>query len=357
MMPIAEATSEIAKKLAATNVGPVGTIAFKLYSEGLFEEAESEGVILEVSSGAHVFRIVRESKPIISYYYWSPGTGSRVAKVDLSGSVAAPGVQIVFIWQPTGTQLYVTPIEDSGQNSLMAEGAPTNKSFRLDKRGTIVQVGDEGMEILDLRMEVDGQSVILPTASENWRGVEESCKVLQRGQSDDGYLFEVIKSNSILTKLVTGFETYCKTRLIEMEHEGITPDLKKLSKKVLMKTEDRDGFLDASKRDAQTRGMSVLELWLIEQRRVNFQEFDGAKMAFNRTYSIKFGEIGATGDEIDKIKLLFAHRHRVIHVSPIITFMPNNDPALGKELLEQAPDRFKDYMEKLHGATLTISAV
>jgi len=354
MKHLSEAIPEIVKQMATHQIRPEGTIAFKLSSEKLFDRDIDGGVIFEVGSEAHVFRLVREKEPVLSYYHWSPGTGGRVARVDLSSTTEAATVQIVFTWHPKKIQLFVVPVSTPGAKELFAEGQPTSRTFRTTKHGEIVQVGDEGIKLLDIRLHIGDIPILLPTALENWQATEKSCDVLQRGKSDDGYMFEVVKNNSVLTKLITGFETYCKTRLIELEKEGVQPDLQQLAEFLAFKSEDKKTLVQVSIQTAHLMGASALELWLNHQRRINFQEFDKAKKAFNKAYRLKFGELGVSGDDIAKLKVLFTHRHRVIHVSPIATLIWNNDPASGKQLLVEAPDLFKVFIKKLHEATLSL---
>ena len=60
---------------------PEGTVCFVFTSESdLFDPKIPGGLILEVPSGGHYFRLERTDAAEICFYHSSPGTGTRVSE-------------------------------------------------------------------------------------------------------------------------------------------------------------------------------------------------------------------------------------------------------------------------------------
>lgn len=95
----------------------------------------------------------------------------------------------------------------------------------------------------------DGKPVLEPTAIETWQNTIQGVRLLQKGKSDEGYIFEVLICNLVIATLVTGFETYCKTRFIELEKEGIKPNLENLISMVFSQRELDIGVLKILKKE------------------------------------------------------------------------------------------------------------
>lgn len=353
MSPLSRAAQEFAKRFAADHATPVGTAGFKLSREGLFDHMAPGQVILEASSGGQVIRVEREDIPALSYYHWSPGTGSRVAKIDLR-KTSASVFQIVMKWHPKRTQLCVIPIGLPDAEELTQEGRPTTRSYRVNRQNEIFQIGDDNVQVIEFELEIDGALVFLPTALEKWNATKSACETLQKGKSDEGYIFDNIMRNSIVTKLVTGFEVYCKTRFVELEQEGISPNISALAKAIRFSSESDQTFIGESENIARAQNMSILDLWINEQRRINFQNFAKVSNAFNRAYDLKFSSMGIGNDVVSDLKILFNHRHRVVHASPQTTLKPQNDPTVGLALHNRAISTFEKFIEALHKATLDL---
>jgi hypothetical protein len=62
---------------------PEGSLTFNYSSPDLFNEKVLDGVLLEIPSGQHFFRLERDNQLHLHYYHSSPGTGTRVATIDL----------------------------------------------------------------------------------------------------------------------------------------------------------------------------------------------------------------------------------------------------------------------------------
>jgi hypothetical protein len=359
MASIKEANVMISQEMAKQKPCPVGTLAFRLSSEKLANPESSGGVILEVANGSHVFHIEREMSPRVSFYHWSPGTGSRCASVDVAGMRGPTDVQLVATWSPQEIGLCIIPVQEPRGGERWAKGVPSQRQFRVTRNRKIVQVGDHGVDVMQPRM-FEGDSLVLePTALELWQGVETAAQILLSGKSEDGYMFEVVQANYVLTALVTGFESHCQKRCIELEEEGVAPNVNNLLKITGLKTESAKEALERATNNRVTLLRQLVEL----DERINFQDFERSKKLYNKVYGLKLGEIGMRGDQIDRLRSFFKYRHRVVHISPILA--PLNEPLTAgkqpefpnKALAHEAVAEFAKFIRLFHGATLSLGVL
>jgi hypothetical protein len=68
---------------------------------------------------------------------------------------------------------------------------------------------------------------------------------------------------------------------------------------------------------AVAAGQSIFAA-VVENARINFQNFDDLKCAFRVSYGIKLGELGVGGDVLAELRRLIGYRHRIVHVSPLL---------------------------------------
>jgi len=99
----------------------------------------------------------------------------------------------------------------------------------------------------------------------------------------------------------------------------------------------------------------------IEKGRVDFQNYDRCKSAYNRAYGIKFGQMkGVTSTLLEDIQRIVGFRHRIVHVSPMIGMLnrgsvPPEEPIFPKhEYAEKAISVFDNFINCLHSATLAL---
>ena len=148
--------------------------------------------------------------------------------------------------------------------------------------------------------------------------------------------------------LVTGFETYCKRRFIEIEDEGIHPDFDGLVAKLTKSPMEREAIVQES----TSKGISpTCEL---AEERIDFQNYDRCKVAFNKGYGIKFGQdLSVSNTLLEEIQRLIKFRHRIVHISPLLNVL--NDPiAPNRDYAEKAIKTFNDFIQGLHAATLRL---
>lgn len=334
-----------------------GTVKFTYYSEELFDPKVPGGIIFEVVAGAQYYKVERDSNLQLFFYHSSPGTGTRVATIDLNKVKPSFKVYLAFSWTPKEINLYIGPYVDGGE-LIKATGVASPTQFRITKDGLVVQVGDVGVEIGHYSFFVGGKSMLQPTAIEVWINTVKAVEIIQGGSSEAGYIFENVISNLTLSTIVTGFEVYCKTRFIELEQEGIKPNIEAMVTRCFSKEERDTGQPEILKAQALGENRTFLEK--IIEKRINFQSYEECKRAYNKAYGIKFGEIGFSASELQLLQRIIRYRHRIIHVSPLIGMLnqpevPPDEPEFSnREFASKAIKCFDFFINKLHETTLSL---
>lgn len=326
--PMKNLPIELLQQLQDVAKRPVGTFAFTYISENnLFDPMVKGGIILELSAGKHYFRLERNDNVEILYYYSSPGTGTRVAAIDLKKMKSSNKVFFAFTWSPEEINLHVGPKIEGGE-LLSAKGTISEKRFQIGEDEQVVQIGDRGVEIMGIRVNVGGKQIIKPIAISAWTETKKAIEILSKGESKEGYIFETVKVNLSIVMMVTGFEAYCKTRFQEIEDEGVQPDHKKIDEK-------------------------------LSRRKENFQDFNGyCKDIYKYGYNIKFSDL-VSSQEFDALKQLFTFRARIVHASPLITMVnefkvPKEKPIFSTNVGDESLKLFNMFIDKLHNETLKL---
>lgn len=350
--------SEIREEIRDAICRPRGTFTFNYTSDQLFDPEIPGGILLEVVAGSHLFRVERDEDFRLNFYHSSPGTGTRVATIPLAEITPADTVFLAFTWEPSQISLSIGPKVEGGELHR-AEGNLSPKQLRVGSDGSVFELGDKGVSVVGTRIYKGGVPLILPTALEVWDEVVHSANVLLEAIDEDNYLREVAISNSILTMLVTGFESYGKRRFVELEEEGITPDIKALFKAIFSKTQIGRELPELLKAEAQDLNVSVLE-YIVKDRRINFQNYDQLKKSFKAAYGIRFGDLDLTSQHLDRLQHLIRYRHSIVHVSPLLGFLnqeavPTEEPEFSNaELALESIDKFQGFIQALHEATLEL---
>jgi hypothetical protein len=281
----------------------------------LFDPSKPGGVILEIPTGQHYFKLERDGKVVLNFFHSSPGTGTRIASVDLKTIPIAETVFIGFSWSPQEINLHVRP-KIPGSKLVSAKGELSPIQYRVGTDGSIIRIGGHNVKVMGTTFYKGGKAIITPTSLDSWNETIQVVDILKTGKSAEGHIYEVTIANLVLVVLVTGFEAYTKKRFVEMEDEGIPPNFDGLINSIYS-TKDRDrGVKDTLYEEAKIAGISILKQ-IVAKRVINFQNFDDAKRAFNYAYGIKFREIGVSSQDLAKLQTNFRYRHRIIHVSTI----------------------------------------
>jgi hypothetical protein len=157
--------------------------------------------------------------------------------------------------------------------------------------------------------------------------------------------------------LVTGLENYAKTRLLEVEKEGIRANSAETFNSFASRAERESKRLEELEAEAAAADESVLSA-IVNAGRINFQSYDHLKRVYRTAYGIKLGEIGVDSQTLSELQDLIGYRHRVVHVSPLLGMLnegrvPPEQPVFAnRTLADRAVTCFSKIVEALHRATL-----
>ncbi|WP_318413005.1 hypothetical protein [Photobacterium leiognathi] len=297
-----------------------------------FDKGINRKIIEVVSRKKHILLEI-DNQLNLNFYYSSPGTSTIIASLSLNSVKNKREVNIIPSWNIDQVKLHIVFSEDNENQVISSNGVLSNKIFTVYGNE---QVMERSKGIENLYFVSQGCNIIEPSAIETWDEVKSSISILSDIKNESHKCENVIVNLSI-SMIITGFETYCKKRFLEIEGEGKNPNLKSLVKQFSPKNED----------------VSFTDLAML---RINFQDFDKCKMAFNKAYGIKFGELLLKRNCIENIKKYIGYRHRIIHVSPSVHILNNKSFMNGESepviptfiLLKEIISDFDEFISKLH---------
>lgn len=350
--------SDLAHQIGEAICVPVGTVTFEYSSPEAFKKNSLAGILVEIPADGHFFRVDRTSERVLRFFHSSPGTGTRVASIPLGALPDFEKAFLAFSWSPEEVVFCCGP-RGIESEMLTAKAVPSSISFRIGRDGQVFQIGDEGVQVMGVRVRQNGQPVLAPTAIEAWQNTIKAIEILFTGKSEEGFIFEVVQTSAILSMLVTGFESYAKTRLLEVELEGNSADWKTLFLAFASKAERESDRLAELEAKAAAANETVLTV-VVNALKVNFQNYDDLKRAYRAAFGIKLGEVGLDSQTLSKLQDFIRYRHRVVHVSPLLAILnqdkvPPAEPVFAnRKLSEEAEACFKSVIEALHRATLSL---
>lgn len=109
-----------------------------------------------------------------------------------------------------------------------------------------------------------------------------------------------------------------------------------------------------------TSGAHLFRLQRDNQLKINFQNYDECKAAYNKGYGIKFGELNIPADQLSRLKRFIHYRHRIIHISPSLGILnqgkvpPETPEFPNKELRNEVIACFDNFITELHNSTLNL---
>jgi len=337
---------------------PEGSVTFEYSSPVAFKKDTPGGILLQIQTKGHIFHLERTDKGLLNFYHSSPGTLTRVSTIDLNDMPDFERAFLAFTWSPKEMHFYCGP-RVSGASLVSSAGKQSSRQFRVGEDGSIFEIGDEGIQVMGARVYQGNKLVLTPTGIEAWRNTLKAIEILWTGKSDQGFIFESVTSTLTLSILVTGLETYTKTRFCELETEGIKPNISALFASFSTKTERDLNIFDRMQQEALENRISLLKL-IVDIGRINFQSYDQIKRAYKAAYGIKLGEISLSSQMLNDIQRFIEYRHRVVHVSPLIGILnegriPTEEPVFAnRALAERAMKCFDEVVTKLHESTLSL---
>ena len=341
---------------------PEGTFEFAAAYPGLHDAAMPDGILFELVAGAHVLRLSREDVRWLRGYHSSPGTGTRVATIELAALAPAETLHVFFCWSPSEFRLAVGQVQ--GAKLIQVSGGLSQLQLHVDAEGGVWEVGAPGVEVLGARIHSGGSTVISPPAIELWHSTLFAVDLLLQGESAAGYAYEAVLSNAVLSMLITGYETYCQQRFSEIELEGVPPDVERLLQKCgarAQRIELKRGRLQAVLAALSKTGPCVSSA-IADQ--INFQDFDRCKTAFAAAYGIRFGrDLGVSSQLIARLRRLIKYRHRIVHVSALLGDLnfpdvPPEKPEFSNEAFAEGAKATLDrFIKALHACTLDLRPI
>lgn len=337
---------------------PEGTLHFEYGDKRLFDPNSTDFLILDVASGQQYFRLERTNGNEIEYYHSSPGTGTRVAKVSLCELPPADSAMITITWKPEEITLFVAT-KTPNVNIVSSEGILSERQYRISNDGAIVQIGDHGVKTSSYMIFSEGKSLLQTTAIESWRETLAAIDLLCTELPEREYQYESIISSFCIVMLTTGFEAYMKRRFLELEKEGIQPQLNDLIRAFYPAKEIDAGMPGIIEAEAIGAGISPLE-HIVHRGTINFQSYKKCKLAFNKGYRLVFGSMDIDQSVHEQISEFIRYRHKIVHVSPTMGMLnidkvPPDNPVFAKEhTVLRARQAFDTLITAVHSASLRL---
>lgn len=317
-------------------------------------EPPSATVFYKARSGAHFHQIAWLPGRAFEYIHFSPGTGTRRCLAHFGTAPWSSSLFVAFTWSPDDIQLMLmrlTGPEHGDPITSLPADVVTNVRLLPDGQEFWAPPTTRGV-----RVEAAGNTLLVPTAIENWENVAWAVGVLTGTGSSDDYMTEVLRTNASLSMLVTGVETYTQTRFSELASEGASIDMESLFNAFSSRAERDAGLFEIIKAEANASDGSFLARVL---ERINFQSMDDLKKAYKKAYGIKLGELAVANGSLELVRKLMLHRHRVVHVSPILGMVRGGEEKgqptfVNYALLGRAVSAFDGVIRALHAATLSL---
>jgi hypothetical protein len=339
---------------------PVGSAVFDFTIPPLFKNPPKKLVIFEQIAGAHYFGLHRDAELLLHYFHSSPGTGTREAVVDLKQISESEKIRIIFTWNPDEITIDAVTRVDGEVTSVSGNSAESPVNVRIGKDGNVYWSAKHGETIMQLQLNVGGQEVLHSSAIETWHETLSAVDVLDKGESSDGFLFETVMTNMILSSLVTGFEAYMKKRFEELDAEGVEISEERLLEFVCDDRDQPEHFKAEFFKRAEEQSITLVQL-TNKERRINFQEYKTCKRVFRDVYGLTIVGDQISSELVSRIKEYISYRHRIVHVSPMASVwnwreMPTKPVIPSKQIRSEVVDSFKAFIEGFHSRTLELCA-
>lgn len=332
---------------------PEGTLILKgLVIDGVFDKSK-DFIIQQFVAGAVVLRLWRDKELNLCFTHSSPGTGTRTAKTNLTKLIGCTKFHMSICWSPKEVVLEVCNANNTKER-VTSKGTTSDFNLYVQADGSVCQTSTD---VMGLRINLNGQEILSPTAIEVWNMSIDTIGVLLSGTSPEGFMFDVVIRNCSIVILVNGFEVYCKQRFLELEKEGIKADIEKLKQKFYTKEEREKGIPESEVEAANLADNTFCE-YIIRKKRIDFQNYEKSKLAFSKGYGIKFGtDLDISNINLEKLQKIIKYRHKIIHVNPLETIFDTNTAPptlLTKDFVLESKSVFNEFITSLHSATLQL---
>lgn len=336
---------------------PSGLLTFVCQNYRFEQWREKTTIILNIKTGYHIFKIVKDENDFISFIHSSPGTGTRIVTLNFARFLKNTQLAWQIVWNPKDIMFRIDN-DDTFENPEIRYGQKAEFQLRLAENGEEISLGSEE-SIHYYSYNEGGKSLLKPTAIQSWDGTKYAIKkILDFAENNDDYLHEIINGNIAISMLVTGMEVYCHRRFAEIEREGFRCDYEKLLNSFLTLEEISYGKKKNIILEAQKQRVPVSTI-IVRKKIVNFQNYEECKKAYNKGYKISFGkDLGISNKTLEVLQDLISHRHKVIHVSPfeseILTPKSKFKDRIhsNKKSYKLIVETFDIFIQALHSATM-----
>lgn len=331
---------------------PIGNFFFRISTEELrLNEIDIE--IFNVITKGHIFLLKYVGNETFQFIHSSESSGTWISEVRANELSLSKEISFGLIWANNKCSLFVE-LDRKKDKSFFSEGTKQKFHYRIFKNG-ILKIGDDNIKVDEVRINYGGE-ILEPNAKESWENIKEAVEILVDGFEKRNFQHEIIQSNITLTTIITGFEQYNKKRPIELYNEGINCDLQKLRKRILSKNENELLEKELISFEDQNDKDDLIFKFLL--KRINFQNFKDCNDFFKFGFNISFYEIKIPQNTIEEIRKIIEYRHRIVHVSPLLTILNFDEP--GKRPIFNSINFVKESLNKMdcliqaiHEQTLT----
>lgn len=303
----------------------------------------------QIIAGKHIFIIVfSDDKKTLDFYYSSPASGTRKASLNTSDVLKVLQSShleaiIGFSWTPNEMSFSIN--SKNSPLSFGTKGGKSDKKFRVDKFSNITE---QSINTSNVHFYIDGKMNLSPTAIETWDDTISTVKlIVEKGYLEDYIQYNASITNSIISMVVSGFEIYNQKRFLEIQGEGIEPNIISLVNDVIAKK---------SKQTYKEELYAYTLEQLVSRKKVNFQNYDICTLAYDKCYDIIFGSF-EDSSTLNDLQKYIRCRHQIIHVYPSFTCLnmkeqPKEEPIMSnKETANNVIQTFDKFIKRLHEKT------
>ncbi len=329
-------------------------ISFNTNTRQLLDSSLHNIIIFKFHKQNTVFILERDENMNLRFIQSNPNYDTKISSIDIASFRGKEWFKITCVYSKEWNILYAG---QSNDDILKWHYTVNNEiKYRIDNLWNIIDIIWEGIEIESLSIVANGQILLEPKAKEvfdfqlsNITTIANSCKLID-------FSFETILCQQGIVMLCTLFETYLKTRFLELEHEWNTPNFDGLCN-CFISSEYRETMKVNIMKQVWLK--TALEILILDKNQVNFQNRIKAKDAYLKTYNISFNSL-IKSQEIVEIKKYLNRRHKITHSKDDCTILnahsiTQEEPVFcNQEVLLKGLNLFNEFISKLHKKTMQI---
>lgn len=287
-----------------------GTIYFNISKWNLFLNDNYISIIKDYKNKT-VFvldRVIENWKYILRFVQSNPNIKTKICKLDITNFKEKDNFIITITWSAKNNLYFWTDSEDLIKTESVEN---ENLNFRVWKDWDIYQVWDENIMVKGFSINVWWETVLEASAIEKYEMQREKINQLFENSQIKDYLFETTIYQQIIVMLVIWIEVYWKTRFLELLDEKIINSNAIINTFISKKYTEYIVELNTISSEKE----KVLKI--VDDKLINFQDFDKLKKAFNKWFWINTWNI----NNLENLKKLFNIRHKIIHTKNDMTIL------------------------------------